>query len=198
MPDFPSTEKKLKQRISSYRRVLNKEKQTHNYISDGYGKRYLLFCLYLLLGDHLKSQEYLDWYEKEFADDAGEPVQLFCWAIILFRMGEENKARYKLAESMLSNLYVIPFILGRETKAYDMWYSSNYDEISYLDYFPHQIIDAIDDDDREWMAGHYDSFIFQRIRKRHVEIYHELDRLEEVKARRPLVEEAGSLIDLIQ
>ena len=78
MTDFPSTDKGLKQRIFSYRRSLTKEKQTRNYIDDGYGKRYLLFCLYLLLGDHKKAQDYFDWYEKEFSDDVGEPIQLFC------------------------------------------------------------------------------------------------------------------------
>ncbi len=198
MTDFPVTDKGLKQRISSYRRSLTKEKQTHNYISDGYGKRYLLFCLYFLLGDHKKAQDYFDWYEKEFSDDVGDPIQLFCWAISLLRMGEEDKARYKLAESMLSNLYVIPFFLGHEIKKYDMWHSSNYDEIDYLDYLPPQIIDTIDDNDRNWMAGHYDSFIFQRIRKRYIEIYHDLDGLKGVEARSVLLAEAAGLLDLIQ
>ena len=72
MTDFPATDKGLKQRISSYRRSLTKEKQTHNHIDDSYGKRYLLFCLYLLLGDHSKVQDYFDWYEREFFDDVGE------------------------------------------------------------------------------------------------------------------------------
>ena len=198
MTDFPTTDKGLKQRISSYRRSLTKEKQTHNFIDDGYGKRYLLFCLYFLLGDHKKAQDYFDWYEKEFSDDVGEPTQLLCWAISLFRMGEEDKARYKLAESMLSNLYIIPFILGRETEKYDMWHSSNYDEIDYLDYLPSQIIDAIDDDYRNWMAGHYDSFLFQRIRSRYIEIYLELDGLKGVEARSVLIDEAYGLLDLIQ
>ena len=145
-----------------------------------------------------KSQDYFEWYEKEFPDDAGDPIQLFCWSISLFKMGKEDKARYKLAESMLSNLYIIPFFLGRETKKYDMWYSSNYDEIEYLDYLPQQIIDVIDDADRNWMAEHYDSFLFQRIRNRYVEIYHQLNGLKGIEARKPLVDEAGGLLDLIQ
>ena len=41
--------------------------------------------------------------------DAGDPIQLFCWAIILFRMAEQDNGGYKLAESMLSNLYIIPY-----------------------------------------------------------------------------------------
>ncbi len=197
MSDFPNTDKGLKQRISSYRRFLTKEKQSHDYIDDSYGKRYLIFCLYFLLGDHEKAQDYFDWYEKEFSDDVGEPIQLFCWAISLFRMGEEDKARYKLAESMLSNLYVIPFFLGHKIKKYDMWHSSNYEEIDYLDYLYPQIIDAIGDVDRNWMAGHYDSFIFRRIRSRYIEIFHELDGLEGVEARSVLLDEVDGLLDLI-
>ena len=198
MTDFPTTDKGLKQRISSYRRSMAKEKQAHNFINDGYGKRYLLFCLYFLLGDHKKAQEYFDWYEKEFSDDAGDPIQLLCWAIMLFRMGEEDKARHKLAEAMLFNLYTIPVVLGREIEEYDMWHSSNDGELAYLDYLPQQIIDALDENDRNWMAGHYDSFLFQRIRDRYIEIFHDLKSLKEIEARSVLVDEAGGLLELLQ
>ena len=88
MTDFPTNNKGLKQRISSYRRSLTKEKQAHNFINDSYGKRYLLFCRYFLFSDHKKSQEYFDWHEKEFSVDADDPIQLLCWAIMLFRMGD--------------------------------------------------------------------------------------------------------------
>ena len=79
-----------------------------------------------------------------------------------------------------------------------MWHSSNYEEMDYTDYLPSQIIDAIGDVDRSWMAGHYDFFLFQRIRSRYIEIYHELDVLEGVEARSVLVDEADGLLDLIQ
>ena len=194
MTDFPTTEKALKQRISSYRRSLKKEKQIHDYIDDGYGKRYLLFYLYLLLGDYAKAQDYFDWYEKECADDVGEPIQLLCWSISLFRMGEQDKAKYRLAEAMLSNLYIIPFLLGREIKKYDMWHSSNYEAIDYIDYLPQQIIDVLDDADKNWITEHYDSFLFQRIRKRYVEIFHELDGLKGIEARSVLIDEADKLL----
>ena len=69
---------------------------------------------------------------------------------------------------------------------------------NYLDYLYPQIIDAIDAADRNWMAGHYDSFLFRRIRSRYIEVYHELDELEGVEARSVLVDEADELLDLIQ
>lgn len=198
MNDFPKTDKGLKQRISSYRRSLAREKQAHDFISDGYGKRYLLFVLYFLLGDRKKTQEYFGWYEKEFPDDSGDPIQLLCWAILLFRMGEEDKAIYKLAEAMLSNLYILPFLQGRKIKKYDMWHSSNDGEISYLDYLPEQVVNDISKSELDWMAKHYDSFVFQRIRDRYLEIFHELESLKEIDARKVLVREAGSLLDLLQ
>ena len=91
--DFPDTEKKLKQRISSYKSSLNKEKRKHGFINDGAGKRYLLFYLYFLLGDLKKSEEYFRWYDSEFSSDAGEPIQMLCWAITLHHMGKEEKAK---------------------------------------------------------------------------------------------------------
>jgi len=48
------------------------------------------------------------------------------------------------------------------------------------------------------MAGHYDSFLFQRIHSRYIEIYHELDELEGIEVRSVLVDEADGLLDLIQ
>jgi hypothetical protein len=48
---FPDTEKKLKNRVTKYKRELQKEKDLTGYINDGFGKRYLLFCFYFVLGD---------------------------------------------------------------------------------------------------------------------------------------------------
>ena len=124
MIDFPDNEKKLKQRISSYKSSLNKEKRAHGFINDGGGKRYLLFCLYFLLGDLKKSEEYFEWYETEFSDDTGEPIQFLCWALTLFHMGKKEQAKLKLAKLMLSNLYMIPILIGRNIDKYDMWHSS--------------------------------------------------------------------------
>jgi len=196
--DFPNTKKKLSQGISSYMSSMKREKREHDFISDGAGKRYLLFVLYFLLEDLKKCQSYFDWYEKEFPDDAGEPVQILCWALLLKKMGMEEKAKHKLAELMLSNLYFIPKLMGKDIKKYSMWHSTNYEEPEYFGYTPPQIIEKVKNDEKIWMNNYYDSFEFKRIRKRYVEIYTKLPNEKDVEKRGTLINEASSLLDLLQ
>ncbi len=123
MINCPDTEKKLRSRISSYKSALVKEKRTFGHINDGAGKRYLLFSMYFVLGDLDRASEYFDWYTAEFEDDVGEPIQKLCWTPGLHRL-ERDEARYRLADLMLSNLYMIPHLLGRPVEPLDIWHSS--------------------------------------------------------------------------
>lgn len=51
MYQFPQEPKKIRAQITRYERELRKEKKKFGFISDGYGKRYLLGPLYMLSGD---------------------------------------------------------------------------------------------------------------------------------------------------
>jgi len=195
MLSFPETENKLRSRISSYNSALNKEKKSYGHINDGSGKRYLLFSLYFVLNDLKKSEDYFEWYMKEFPDDVGEPIQKLCWALSLYRMGKNDKAKYKLAELMISNLYIIPYIWGQEVQEYDIWHSSSDEHIDYVDYIPEEVKGKIRQSEIEWMKKLYDSFEFRRIRKRYIEIYHELQNTKELEARKVLLNESYSLLD---
>lgn len=172
MISFPDTEKKLKNRISNYKSALNKEKKEYDSINDGTGKRYSLFALYFVLNDLKKSEKYFEWYKEEFYGDVGEPVQKLCWALSLYRMDKIDDARYVLAELMLLNLYVIPRLLGQDLKEYDIWHSSS--------------------------DAYYDSFVFRRIRQRYIEIYGQLQNVEDLSSRKKLLEEAGSCLDVLK
>lgn len=195
MFNFPDTEKKLKSRISSYKSALNKEKKIHGCIHDGSGKRYGLFGLSFVLGDLKGSEAYFRWYAEEFPDDIGEPTQKLCWAISLHRMERDDEARHMLANLMLTNLYLIPRLLGQDVAEYDIWHSSNYEFIDYFDYIPKEILDCITEPERLWVQELYDSLAFRRIRKRYIEIYRELDKTRDVEARRALLDEARSLLN---
>lgn len=77
---------------------MQKERRVHGFISDGYGKRYLIFCLYFVLGDLRGANAYLRWYEKTFSDDMGEPIQKLCTAILLYRsdnVGRHDAPRFE-------------------------------------------------------------------------------------------------------
>jgi hypothetical protein len=195
---FPDTEKKLRSRVSSYKSSLNKEKKAYGHVSDGSGKRYFLFCLYFVLNDLKKSEEYFEWYKQEFPDDVGEPIQKLCWAISLHRMKREEEARYMLGELMLSNLYLIPHLIGQDVQEYDIWHSSNYEHTDYVEYIPTQVRKSIEEKEIEWMAALYESFDFRRIRKRYIEIYHALRNTKDLEARKALLNDSYTLLDSLR
>ena len=197
MYDFPKNEKALEKRISSYRNALLKEKKQFGYVNDGAGKRYLLFSLYFVLNNMEQAQYYLQWYENEFSDDVGEPIQLLCWALILKRLGKDAEARKKLAETMLSNLYIIPKVLGKEIAEYDIWHFSSDGDIDYFDYMPREVIAAFTEAEIQWISQEYESLDFRRIRKRFIEIFHKLQSLKNVDERKKLLEESHTLLGVL-
>jgi hypothetical protein len=194
---FPDTEQKLRRKISGFKSALAREKNTHDFIRDGSGKRYLLFSMYFVLNEQDKSKEYLDWYSSEFPDDAGEPVQMLCWSLILYRMGQENQARKKLAETMMANLYLIPDVLGECVQEYDMWHSSNFAEIDYVEELPREVRSKITEADIQWLKNLYESFEFCRIRKRFIEIFHSLKHERAFEVRRRLLVESHGLLNIL-
>ncbi|MCG8587019.1 MAG: hypothetical protein MI757_20120, partial [Pirellulales bacterium] len=104
MPDiFPSTPTAIRTRIRSHERKLQKELYT-GYGGDGYGKRFLLGPLYMLLGDVDGALASFDWYEKAFPDDGGEPYQYLTWSLTLYRKELRDEAANKLYQTMLENL----------------------------------------------------------------------------------------------
>ena len=116
---FPKTPKGLSNRITRIRSQMSAFKREYGFIDDGRGDRYYLFHLYLLLGDNRRTSEFLRWYEKEFPDGSGEPFQLLSWTLLLNRQKKE-KADYLLARTMLSNIYLIPHIIGEPIDRVDM------------------------------------------------------------------------------
>jgi hypothetical protein len=198
MMDFPDTEKKLRSRISSYKSGLNKEKKRFGYINDGAGKRYLLFALFFILNDLKKSEQYFQWYAKEFDDDVGEPIQKLCWAISLYRMDRLDEARYRLADLMLTNLYMIPRLLGENIKKHDIWHSSSDAGYDFYDYIYDEILAAITADDKKWIKTEYDSAVFQRIRQRYIEIFGQLKSVKDMPLRKRLLNESYSLLDQLE
>jgi hypothetical protein len=114
MYQFPKEPKKIRQRIRRYERGLRKEYEKFGFIHDGFGKRYLLGPLYMILGDTPGAIKSFEWFEKTFPDDIGEPFQYLCWTLALYRSGDLEAAARKLRQTMLSNLYLIPHLLGSE------------------------------------------------------------------------------------
>ncbi len=80
---FPTDPKRIRESIRRYERALKRELEA-GYSGDGYGKRYLLGPLYMLIGDVDGALASFDWYEQAYPDDGGEPYQYLTWALALF------------------------------------------------------------------------------------------------------------------
>jgi len=193
MSFFPQEPKKIRARIRRYERALRKEGDKFGYISDGYGKRYLLGPLYLLMGDVEGAVRSYEWFEETFPDDIGEPVHFLCWSLALYRSGDTAQAAQRLRQTMLSNLYLVPHLLGREQDELDIWHSSNYEEKEFLDYVPPEIWALWDAPALQWAAETYDSPEFLRVRARYIEIYAQLKSEPRGPQRSALVDEAFRL-----
>ncbi len=180
---------KIRSRLRSYERKLQKEKREHGFYRDGAGKRYQIGPHYMLLGDDEGALDAFRWFEKEFSDDAGEPGHLLCWTLALHRAGNEIGAAKKLRQTMLSNLYLVPHLLGSPVDELDIWYGSSDAEPSYVEYVPEAYLQLWTEAEREWASGLYRSPGFQSIRERYIEISKALDTTPPGPERSRLVEE---------
>lgn len=195
MLNIPDSEKKIKARISSYKSSLNKELKNHGCISDGSGKRYLLFVLYFALGDLTKFDEYITWYRQTFPDDMGEPIQKLCGALGLHRMAKEPEAQQMLADAMLSNLYILPYLLGERLEEHDIWYASTSEFLDYYKYIPEELIALINEEDLAWIKKLTHSSIFLHMKQQYIEIYQQLKYAKTVKERTALLNKAYKVIE---
>ncbi|RLU03694.1 MAG: hypothetical protein D9N11_02905 [Ketobacter sp.] len=195
---FPKTERGLRSRIASYREAMKREKRAIGFIDDGSGIRYVVYWLLLVLGDLKEARSYIAWYEKNFPDDMGEPIQKLCKSVLLHRMGKESKARHALADLMLSNLYLIPKLIGSDVQSLSVKLPSSFEDREYIEEIPARIIESITNDEVDWMRSNYDSMEFRRYRKRHIEIYEELAVTSSVEKRTPLVKEARRILDQLK
>jgi hypothetical protein len=193
MSFFPEEPKKIRARIRRYERELRKERDKFGYIGDGYGKRYLLGPLYLLMDDVEGAVKSFEWFEQTFPDDVGEPVHFLCWSLALYRSGDTAQAVQRLRQTMLSNLYLLPHLLGREQDELDIWHGTNYEQKGFLEYVPLEIWALWDAPALRWAEKTYDSPEFCRIRTRYIEIHEQLKSEPRGPRRSALVDEAFSL-----
>jgi hypothetical protein len=193
MSQVPKEPRKIRARIKRYERELRKERDKFGYISDGHGKRYELGPLYLLAGDVQGAVESFRWFEKTFPDDIGEPVHFLCWTLALYRSGDRAQAAQRLRQTMLSNLYLIPHLLGREQDELGIWHATNYEQTDYLEYVPAEIWALWDASALRWAEETYDSPELRVIRARYIEIHKQLESEPRGPRRSALVDEAFKL-----
>jgi tetratricopeptide (TPR) repeat protein len=193
MYDFPQDPKKISPRIRRYERALRCEQECYGFINDGAGKRYLLGALYLLMGDTAGAVRSFAWFAQTFPDDSGDPLQYLCWTLALYRAGELEHATVKLRQTMLSNLYLVPRLLGLEQDHIDLWYPSNLAEQRYSDEVPEEVLMLWEPSALQWAHTLYQSASMQGVQRRSIAIYHQLKTERPGPKRSRLVAEAYRL-----
>ena len=174
MYEFPQEPNKIRARIKHYERELRQELEMNGFIRDGYGKRYLLGPLYLLMDDLEGALQSFEWFEQNFPDDVGDPVHYLCWTLALYRSRDTDQAVDKLHQTMLSNLYLIPYLVGRPQDELDIWHGSNLEEKDFVSYVPREIWGLWDARALLWAAETYNSPKLRLIRERYIEILRQL------------------------
>ena len=190
---FPTDPKKIRSRIRSYERALKKEYNLHRAYDDSAGKRYLLGSLYLLLGDIDGALKHYAWFEKNFDDDIGDPLDLLTWTLVLFRAGDLEAALKKLRQTMLSNLYLIPHVLQIEQPELNISHLSNLETTEYLAYIPDEVLKRWDEAALDWLRENYQTAETQALRERYIEIQRQLKDELRGEKRSKLVREAFAL-----
>ena len=185
--------KKIKAKIRRYERSLRNEQAERGFISDGYGKRYLLGPMYMQLGNIEEALESFEWFQRTFPDDVGEPFQYLCWALVLFRAGKLDAAKKKLVQTMLMNLYLVPYLLNIERPQLDIWHCSNMEESEYIEYLPEEYLDLWDEDALAWSKSVYENPKVQEILEKCINIKARLKHEPPGPIRTQLVDEKGKL-----
>jgi hypothetical protein len=193
MNRLPKTPTKIRERIQRYERELRQERKRFGGIDDSAGKRYLLGPLYLLLGDIKGALNSFAWFEKTFPDDMGEPEHYLCWTLALYRAGNLAAAERKLGQAMLSNLYLLPHLLGLEQPVLDIWHASNIEQKDYLAYIPPEFLALWDQAALQWANETYHNSKLNQVRERYIEIYRQLKDEPVGPKRSELVREASRL-----
>ena len=189
---YPTDPKRIRQRIRRYERALKKELED-GYGGDGYGKRFLLGPLYMLMGDVDGALASFDWYQDAYPDDGGEPYQYLTWALALFRGGRRQEAFNKLYRTMLENLYLVPILLGRIPQRLDIWHGSNFAWIEYAYDAPQALLDLWDDVALQWAREVSEHPAVVEKVARYVAIHRELKNEPRGPRRTALVDEAYAL-----
>ncbi|NQS98605.1 MAG: hypothetical protein HQ591_09130 [candidate division Zixibacteria bacterium] len=194
---IPKTKTGIRSLIKKIEGALKYEKRTFGSIGDRAGARYLLGPLYLLMEDVEGALKSFRWFENEFPDDVGDPFQYLSWALAYYKSGQLKKAEGKFIQTMLLNLYLIPYILGDDQPVYDIWHGSNVDEKGYLNYLPEEYKALWDDAALKWTAEAYEGEKARSFRNKYIEIQHQLLHEPAGPTRTRLVEKSFDLLELI-
>jgi hypothetical protein len=100
----------------------------------------------------------------------GEPIFNLYGALSAYRNGLKDKARIRLIETMISNLYILPKIVGKSTDVENIWHSSNREQKGYLQEVD-EFLGEPTEDERTWILSELNSDEFSAFRNGYISTY---------------------------
>ncbi len=188
----PEIKKNFRDRAVRAVRGLEKERSSFGYINDGSGKRYRAGVFFLLAGDLKRANETFDWFYEEFPDDIGEPVFHLYSSLAAHRQGDLVKARMRLLDTMLSNIFMLPHLVGQRLNAPDIWCQSNRHQESYL-LEVEEFLQEPTCEERLWIASELKSSTFVTLKDGYLATFAELKDERDIPKRMSILGKWQSL-----
>jgi len=191
----PKQEERVRTKISRIKAALAQDKKHWGgYYHDGRGLRYLPLKYYIQLSDYTGGLRYLNWFKKNFSDDAGLPEFLFEWTIILFMTGRRKEAGLKAFQTFCSNTYLFDKFFGRPIIPIDKWEGSNVEIAEYvISHFEYSHEQAELKDFSVWLMQFTESDKFILPSNKYIDIHKRLLIEHDYEIRHDLVEQASLL-----
>jgi len=182
-------------KIAKYKAALARERREHGWYHDGQGLRYVIAEYYAEIEDFKGALIYFRWFKKNFPDDVGYPNFHLIWTRTLFEQKKFKLAKLKAIETALSNLYLIPTILGVEVEDVGLNEHSNVVGLEYVKEVEKDIEYLISVDFFEWLLDVYGSPEYQEIVSKYIRLSMELDNLKDTDERSLKIKEISALED---
>jgi len=145
---------RVRKKIEKYKKALKADKKYWGgYYHDGAGIRYAIPKLFIKIIDYKGGLKYLNWVDKNFPDDIGDPIFLFEWTFILFKCGKLKEAEEKAHRTFFSNTYLWDIFLGKKLLNLDITESSSWEFQSIGNYFTYTSSDTEFIEFTSWIQG---------------------------------------------
>lgn len=110
----PKQEERLRNKIKKFKAALAADKKFWGgFYHDGQGLRYAIPQMYIQLGDFSGGLRYMNWFQKNFSDDAAYSIFFFEWALILYKTKRNKEAEQKVVEAFVDNRYIFDKFFDR-------------------------------------------------------------------------------------
>lgn len=170
------------------------KKRWGGYYDDSGGLRYACPKLYIQLGDFSGGLRYMNWFQKNFPDDSGYPHFLFEWTIILFKTGRFKEAEKKAFKTFYNNTYLFDKFFNKEIIPIDKWEVSNLEGVEFANSaFTYRHTQSNLTDFTAWLDHFVKSEKFIAYSTKFIEIRKQLNKEENIEARRSLIDQVQQL-----